>query len=88
MKLSQSLLVVLLTVLNLPPPPTLQDELLKAAVNLYGTSGRGVWVKIAEYVGHGVNNKQCQQRWTCSLDPQLQLKHKTGPWLEEEVCDL
>ena len=65
---------------------TFQDELLKAAVNLYGTSEWGVWVKIAEYVGHGVNNYKCKQRWANVLDPQLQLKYKTGPWLEEEVC--
>ena len=57
-------------------------------MNLYGSSGRGVWVKIAEYVGRGVNNQQCKQRWANVLDPQLQLKYKTGPWLEEEVCDM
>ena len=46
--------------------------------------GRGDWIKVAEQVGHGVNNKQCYKRWFSYVDPALaECKH--GAWTKEEV---
>ena len=44
-------------------------------------------MQVAEYVGVGVSNDQCGQRWLKYLDPRLaQCKH--GEWTDDEVTEL
>lgn len=56
------------------------DELLKEGREIYGKK----WVKIAKHVGGGMDGKQCLNRWTYHVDPEVQ-NRKTGEWTQEEV---
>ena len=46
------------------------------------------WRKVAQHVGHGVSNVQCQKRWSrCDSNPAVSEK-QSGPWTEDEVSKL
>lgn len=60
------------------------DDALRKAVALYGIEKRGCWVKIASYVGRGVDNMACLNRWKYYIDPALE-SCKSGPWSAEEL---
>ena len=44
----------------------------------------GNWVKIAAYVGHGVDRVQCRVHWTRMIEPALARLEK-GAWSDDEV---
>jgi hypothetical protein len=58
----------------------IQDAKLQAGYEQYGNS----WKKVAEYVGEGVTNIQCQKRWTRNANPEMQGRSE-DPWTEAEV---
>lgn len=60
-----------------------QDDLLRQAYDVHGNA----WKKVAEFVGHGVTNVQCQKRWTRTCDPEMQ-NRLNAPWTDEEIAKL
>jgi hypothetical protein len=47
------------------------------------------WTQIAEFVGGGVNAKQCAQHWNTVMNPELSSqKDVKGPWSDDEVRNL
>jgi hypothetical protein len=59
-------------------------------VKLYGTR-KGIWPKIAEYVGGGVESKQVNRRWRAYLDPAICDMAKEGrgtKWTPDEDARL
>jgi hypothetical protein len=46
----------------------IEDERLIAAAATYGLNN---WSSVADFVGNGRTNMQCQQRWTRTVDPNL-----------------
>ena len=59
-------------------------------MKLFGTR-KGIWPKIAEYVGNGVESKQVNRRWRAYLDPAISDMAKEGrgtKWTPEEDARL
>ena len=50
---------------------------------MYKTKNKG-WKGVAEYVGHGITVKQCQDRWDHYISP-TQRTHAGNKWTVEDV---
>jgi len=60
---------------------TEMDSRLTEAVDTFGDRD---WVSAARFVGCGVDNAQCRNRWYKHTNPSIQ-ECNTGPWQDEEV---
>ena len=59
----------------------MQDDDLILAVNTFGSKD---WKKVAEVIGIGLSNDQCQMRWSKHVKPRLE-GLPTSKWSSDEV---